>query len=67
MTAAPAAENVRPAKPSRPVVLLRPVPGTSAIHELWAGTKLLAVCRHLDLADVLVPAGSPSGWWQRWC
>jgi len=29
---------------ARPVVLLRPVPGTSAVHELWAGTKLLAVC-----------------------
>lgn len=29
--------------PSRAVVLLRPVPGTSAVHELWAGTKLLAV------------------------
>lgn len=27
----------------RPVVLLRPVPGTSAIHELWAGTKLIVV------------------------
>ncbi|MBN3453790.1 CbiQ family ECF transporter T component [Mycolicibacterium sp.] len=27
----------------KPVVLLRPVPGTSVIHELWAGTKLLAV------------------------
>ena len=27
----------------RPVVLLRPVPGTSPIHRLWAGTKLLAV------------------------
>lgn len=26
----------------RPVVLLRPIPGTSAIHELWAGTKLIA-------------------------
>jgi len=26
----------------RPVVLLRPVPGTSTIHELWAGTKLIA-------------------------
>jgi energy-coupling factor transport system permease protein len=24
-------------------VLLRPVPGTSAVHELWAGTKLLVV------------------------
>ncbi len=29
--------------PRRPVVLLRPVPGTSPIHELWAGTKLIAV------------------------
>ena len=28
---------------SRPVVLLRPVPGTSVIHELWAGTKLIVV------------------------
>ena len=27
----------------RPVVLLRPVPGRSPIHELWAGTKLLVV------------------------
>ncbi|MBO0881017.1 MAG: energy-coupling factor transporter transmembrane protein EcfT [Mycobacterium sp.] len=27
----------------RPVVLLRPVPGSSAVHELWAGTKLLVV------------------------
>jgi energy-coupling factor transport system permease protein len=26
----------------RPVVLLRPIPGTSAMHELWAGTKLIA-------------------------
>ena len=28
---------------SRPVVLLRPVPGTSVIHELWAGTKIIVV------------------------
>ena len=27
----------------RPVVLLRPVPGDSPVHRLWAGTKLLAV------------------------
>ena len=27
----------------RPVVLLRAVPGRSTIHELWAGTKLIAV------------------------
>ena len=25
------------------MVLLRPVPGHSAVHDLWAGTKLLAV------------------------
>ncbi|HEX2285108.1 MAG TPA: energy-coupling factor transporter transmembrane protein EcfT, partial [Mycobacterium sp.] len=27
----------------RPVVLLRPVPGRTVIHQLWAGTKLLVV------------------------
>jgi energy-coupling factor transport system permease protein len=27
----------------RPVVLLRPVPGSTVIHNLWAGTKLLVV------------------------
>lgn len=27
----------------RPVVLLRPIPGTSPIHELWAGTKIIVV------------------------
>ena len=41
MTTAP---EERPARrQSRPVVLLRPVPGTSAVHDLWAGTKLLVV------------------------
>ncbi len=30
-------------RPSRPAVLLRPVPGSSPIHRLWAGTKLLVV------------------------
>ncbi len=30
-------------RPARPVMLLIPVPGTSTIHELWAGTKLLVV------------------------
>jgi energy-coupling factor transport system permease protein len=30
-------------RPSRPVVLLVPVPGRSTIHDLWAGTKLLVV------------------------
>ena len=27
----------------KPVVLLRPVPGDTVIHRLWAGTKLLSV------------------------
>lgn len=31
------------ARQRRPVVLLRPVPGTSFIHELWAGTKIIVV------------------------
>ena len=30
-------------RPPRPVVLLRPVPGRSPIHKLWAGTKLIVV------------------------
>jgi energy-coupling factor transport system permease protein len=30
-------------KQPRPVVLLRPVPGRTAVHELWAGTKLIGV------------------------
>jgi energy-coupling factor transport system permease protein len=30
-------------RPRRPLVLLRPVPGRSVIHQLWAGTKLLVV------------------------
>lgn len=32
-----------PGKQRRPVVLLRPVPGDTVIHRLWAGTKLLTV------------------------
>jgi len=34
---------VRAARQRRSVVLLRPVPGTSVIHRLWAGTKLIVV------------------------
>jgi energy-coupling factor transport system permease protein len=30
-------------RPTRSVVLLRPVPGGSVIHDLWAGTKLVVV------------------------
>jgi energy-coupling factor transport system permease protein len=42
MTTAPQDEHPT-RRPSRPVVLLRPVPGTSAVHDLWAGTKLVLV------------------------
>lgn len=41
-TAAPPAK-LPTSRQRRPVVLLRPVPGRSAMHDLWAGTKLLAV------------------------
>jgi energy-coupling factor transporter ATP-binding protein EcfA2 len=37
----PAKDRAR--RQPRPVVLLRPVPGRSPIHELWAGTKLVVV------------------------
>jgi len=40
-TAASAHRSTR--RRPRPMVLLRPVPGSSAVHELWAGTKLLVV------------------------
>jgi energy-coupling factor transport system permease protein len=40
-TSAPTDNSTR--RPSRPVVLLVPVPATSTIHDLWAGTKLLVV------------------------
>ena len=39
--AAPTPTQLPTRRPRRPVVLLRPVPGRSVIHELWAGTKLL--------------------------
>lgn len=43
MTATSAPERASTRRTPRPVVLLVPVPGTSTIHELWAGTKLLVV------------------------
>src|ERR1700753_705615 len=42
MTSAPP-DDRQTRRPTRAVVWLRPVPGTSAVHELWAGTKLLVV------------------------
>ncbi len=43
MTASSTAGQAPPRRTARPVVLLVPIPGTSPIHELWAGTKLLVV------------------------
>lgn len=43
MTATSASAPAQKRRTSRPVVLLVPVPGGSAIHDLWAGTKLLVV------------------------
>ncbi|WP_343571923.1 energy-coupling factor transporter transmembrane protein EcfT [Mycobacterium sp.] len=42
MTTASSGERSK-RRPPRSVVLLRPVPGSSVVHDLWAGTKLLAV------------------------
>ena len=36
-------DRARPRPQRRPVVLLRPVPGRTVIHDLWAGTKLIVV------------------------
>ncbi|KAA0083515.1 energy-coupling factor transporter transmembrane protein EcfT [Mycolicibacterium sp. P9-64] len=35
--------TARAGRQRRPVVLLRPVPGNSVVHQLWAGTKLIVV------------------------
>lgn len=42
----------------RPLVLLRPVPGDTVIHRLWAGTKLIAVFA-LAVLMVLYPGWIP--------
>lgn len=43
MTATSASAGAKNRRTSRPVVLLVPLPRRSAIHDLWAGTKLLVV------------------------
>lgn len=43
MTAPSSSTRGKERRTARPVVLLVPVPGGSAIHSLWAGTKLLVV------------------------
>jgi energy-coupling factor transporter ATP-binding protein EcfA2 len=47
-------------RPPRPVALLRPVPGRSAIHELWAGTKLI-VAFGISSLLTFYPAGVAIG------
>jgi energy-coupling factor transport system permease protein len=44
----------------RPVVVLRPTPGRSPIHDLWAGTKILALLSFSVLLAVL-PGWLPIG------
>jgi len=44
----------------RPVVLLRPVPGTSVIHQLWAGTKIIVVFS-ISLLLAFYPGWVPIG------
>lgn len=44
MTSASTSDTPPPTNPqAKPVVLLRPVPGRTVIHEMWAGTKLIVV------------------------
>ena len=64
MTTAPPDDD--PNAGRAPVVLLRPVPGTSAIHDLWAGTKLLAVGA-ISVLLTFYPGWIPIGLVPRWC
>ncbi|MDY6997828.1 MAG: energy-coupling factor transporter transmembrane protein EcfT [Actinomycetota bacterium] len=47
-------------KPRRQVVLLRPVPGTSVIHEMWAGSKL-AIVAAIGVLLTFYPGWVPIG------
>lgn len=55
---APAEQRSR--RQSRPVVVLRPIPGRSTIHDLWAGTKFIAMLCFSVLLAVL-PGWLPIG------
>ena len=57
MTASSAPTRGSTRRTPRPVVLLVPLPGTSAIHVLWVGTKLLVVF------GVSVLLTFYPGWW----
>lgn len=45
---------------ARPLVLLRPVPGRSAIHDLWAGTKVL-IALFISIFLTIDPGWAPIG------
>ncbi len=49
-----------PATQRRSMVLLRPVPGNSPIHELWAGTKLIVVAL-IGIVLTMYPGWLPIG------
>ncbi|CAM5714235.1 energy-coupling factor transporter transmembrane protein EcfT [Mycolicibacterium aubagnense] len=49
-----------PATQRRSMVLLRPVPGTSRVHELWAGTKLIVVAL-IGIVLTMYPGWVPIG------
>lgn len=49
-----------PNRQRRPVVLLRPVPGHSVVHGLWAGTKLMVVAG-IGLLLTFYPGWIPIG------
>ncbi|SEB06858.1 MULTISPECIES: energy-coupling factor transporter transmembrane protein EcfT [unclassified Mycobacterium] len=49
-----------PAAQRRSMVLLRPVPGTSPIHRLWAGTKLIVVAL-IGVVLTIYPGWVPIG------
>ena len=51
-----------PTRQRRPVVLLRPIPGTSVIHELWAGTKIIVVFA-ISLLLAFYPGWVPIALW----
>ena len=50
----------------KPVVLLRPVPGRTVIHDLWAGTKLIVVAG-IGVLLTFYPGWVPIGRWPPSC
>ena len=65
MTTTPTSATNANRRRSTSVVLLVPVPGRSAIHDLWAGTKLLVVFG-VSVLLTFYPDGRRSRWWRHW-